>query len=148
MSDVTPSTCPWHPKTPPTWQLQISPMTITNFNYEGSYLPGVICNNVIKSDFGRSITQMHHGIYIMGCVWQTFWILQEKLGISFYFCIMRLVNIQLALYSHVRCNHPWHPLEIPLTPLHRMTPHSWQLQISIMRAHMRWQFSSISEKLG
>ena len=29
-------------------------MTITNFNYEGSYLPGVICNIVVKADLGRS----------------------------------------------------------------------------------------------
>ena len=29
--------------------------------------------------------QMHHGIYIKGCIWQPFWILQEKVGISFYF---------------------------------------------------------------
>ena len=28
--------------------------------------------------------QMHHGIYIMGYIWQPFWILQ-KVGISFYF---------------------------------------------------------------
>ena len=40
--------------------------------------------------FGRSTPQtttiaMHNGIYIMGCIWQTFWILQEKVGISFYF---------------------------------------------------------------
>ena len=28
---------------------------------------------------------MHHGIYIMECIWQPFWILQEKVGISFYF---------------------------------------------------------------
>ena len=28
-------------------------MTITNFNYEGSYLPGVICNIVVKADLGR-----------------------------------------------------------------------------------------------
>ena len=46
--------------------------------------------------------QMHHGIYIKGCIWQPFWILQGKVGISFYFSIMRLVNSQLALYSHVR----------------------------------------------
>ena len=25
--------------------------------------------------------QMHYGIYIMGCIWQPFWILQEKVGI-------------------------------------------------------------------
>ena len=29
-------------------------MTITNFNYEGSYLLGVICNIVVKTDLGRS----------------------------------------------------------------------------------------------
>ena len=29
-------------------------MTITNFNYEGSYLPGVICNIVVIADLGRS----------------------------------------------------------------------------------------------
>ena len=59
-------------------------MTITNFNYEGLYFPGLICNIVVKADHGRSagrsIPQMHHGIYIMGCIWQPFWILQEKGG--------------------------------------------------------------------
>ena len=29
-------------------------MTVTNFNYEGSYLQGVICNIVVKADLGRS----------------------------------------------------------------------------------------------
>ena len=29
--------------------------------------------------------QVHQGIYVMGCIWQSFWILQEKVGISFYF---------------------------------------------------------------
>ena len=28
-------------------------MTITNFNYEGSHLLGVICNIVVKADLGR-----------------------------------------------------------------------------------------------
>ena len=47
---LTPPTCPKHPKTP-----QKHPhMTITNFNYEGSYLPGLICNIVVKADLGRS----------------------------------------------------------------------------------------------
>ena len=47
MSDVnlldTPETPMKHPH-----------MTITNFNYESSYLPGVICNIVVKADVGRS----------------------------------------------------------------------------------------------
>ena len=54
MSDVTPSTPLNTPKTTPTCQIQISTMTITNLNYEGSYLPGVICNIVVKADLGRS----------------------------------------------------------------------------------------------
>ena len=57
---------------------------------------------------------MHHGIYIMGCIWQPFWILQEKVGISFYFWVIRVVNSQLALYSHVRCS----PLDTANTPKH------------------------------
>ena len=61
---------------------------------------------------GRTTPQMHHGIYIMGCIWQPFWILQEKVGISLYFSIIRVVNIQLALYSHVRFN----PVNTPKTP--------------------------------
>ena len=88
-------------------------MTITNFNYEGSYLPGVICNIVVKADRDTSTPQMHHRIYMMGCIWQPFWILQEKVGISFYFWIIRLVNSQLALYSHVRWNLPQHPQNTP-----------------------------------
>ena len=53
MSDVTPltpQTPPKHPETPH--------MTITNFNYESSYLPGVICNIVVKSDLGRWTPQV------------------------------------------------------------------------------------------
>ena len=64
-------------------------MTITNFNYENLYLPGLICSIVVKAlaDLLADIhhPQMHHGIYIMECIWQPFWILQEKVGISFYF---------------------------------------------------------------
>ena len=77
-------------------------MTITNFNYENSYVPDVICN-VVKADLGRSPgrctphPQMHHGMYMMGCIWQPFWILQEKVGISCYFWIIRVVNSHLAL---------------------------------------------------
>ena len=37
---------------------------------------------------------------------------QEKVGISCYFWIIRVVNSQLALYSHVRCN----PLHTPQHP--------------------------------
>ena len=54
-------------------------------HYEGSYLPGLICNIIVKADLGRSASrstpthpQMHHGIYIMEFIWQPFWILQER----------------------------------------------------------------------
>ena len=50
MSDVTPLTPPKHPQTPS----KHPHMTITNFNYENSYLPCVICNIVVKADLGRS----------------------------------------------------------------------------------------------
>ena len=39
----------------------------------------------------------HHGMYIMGCIWQPLLILQEKVGICFYFLIIRVVISQLAL---------------------------------------------------
>ena len=41
-----PPTPPKHPETPQ--------MTITNSNYEGSYLPGLTCNKVVRADLGRS----------------------------------------------------------------------------------------------
>ena len=66
MSDVTPLDTPDTPKHPH--------MTITNVNYENSYLPGLICNIVVKADLGRS-----PGRYtptpkcIMGCIlWDVF----------------------------------------------------------------------------
>ena len=49
MSDVMPLTS-LTPQNPP----NTPHMTITNFNYEGSYLPGVICNIAVKADLGRS----------------------------------------------------------------------------------------------
>ena len=70
----------------------------------------------IGTSAGTSTPQMHHGIYIMGFIWLPFCILQEKVGISFHFWIIRAVNSQLALFSHVRCNlswHPWHPQNTP-----------------------------------
>ena len=49
MSDVTPLGCPNTPEAPP----KHCHTTITNFNYEGSYMSGVICNIVVKADLGR-----------------------------------------------------------------------------------------------
>ena len=95
-----------------TWQLQISTMR-THIC--------LICHIVVKVDLGKSpdrctLThpQMHHGINIMGCIWQPFWILQERVGISFLFWIMRVVNSQFAtgtVMSYVTpLTPPWtHP---------------------------------------
>ena len=41
----------------------------------------------------RSTPQMHHGMYMMGCIWQPFCILQEKAGISCCFCIIRVITV-------------------------------------------------------
>ena len=73
---------------------------------------------VVKNGNWQIYPQMHHGIYIMGCIWQPFWILQEKVGISCYFSIIRVVNTQLALYIHVRCNplDTQHPQTTPKHP--------------------------------
>ena len=104
-------------------------MTITNFNYEGSYLPGLICNIVVKANLGRSpcrsTPQNASGIYIMGCILQPFWILQEKVGISSHLWIIRIVLSQLALYSHVRCN-PSTPPDSPKHPQMTITNFNYE----------------------
>ena len=48
MSDVTPLNTPRPPKHPH--------MTITTFNDEGSYLPGAICNIVVKADLPADLS--------------------------------------------------------------------------------------------
>ena len=121
MSDVTPST-PLTPLKHPQnilphdsykfqlWQLQISTMRVHICQVEYVII-------VVKADHGTSTPQMHHWIYMMGCIWKPFWILQEKVGICFYFWMIRLVNSQVALYNHVRHNPvipPQHPTKHPL----------------------------------
>ena len=121
-------------------------MTITNFNYEGLYFPGLICNIVVKVVLGRSagrsispstdilLSRMAIGRSagrsipadlladlspkcIMG------YILWDVFGSHFGFFkkrwefpliseIIRVVNSQLALYSHVQCN-PQNTLKTP-----------------------------------
>ena len=88
----------------------------------------VRCNPLDTSKTTLKHSQMHHGIYIMQCIWQPFWILQERVGISFNFWIIRLVNNQSEFYSQVRCNPFWPPLDIPETP--QNTP-TWQLKFQL-----------------
>ena len=47
----------------------------------------------------------------MECIWQPFWILQEKVGISFYFWIIMVVNSQ-----HCRVMSDVTPPDTPETP--------------------------------
>ena len=61
--------------TPPSTPLKHPHMTITNVNYEGSYVPGVICNIVVKADLGRSASRSTptHPKCIMGyLLWDVF----------------------------------------------------------------------------
>ena len=55
-------------------------MTITNFSYDGSYLAGLICNIIVKADIGRSPGKSTPNASwdMIGCIWQPFWILQER----------------------------------------------------------------------
>ena len=71
-----------------------TPKTLPHDNYKFQLwgLIFVICHIVVKVDLGKSPDrctpthpQMHHGINIMGCIWQPFLILQERVGISFLF---------------------------------------------------------------
>ena len=91
----------------------------------------------IRAHLGRSpgwwTPQMHHGIYIMGCIWQPYCILQEKVGISYVFLnnygskqsvsIVQSCQIYSPLTSQTPMKHP------------QNTP-TWQLQISTMRPHI------------
>ena len=84
---------------------------------------------------------MHHGIYIMECIWLSFWILQKKVGISFYFWIFRLVNSQLALYSHVRCNPfdiSWHPQSPQNTPHMTITNFNYEDSYGVRISFYFW----------
>ena len=58
-----------------------------------------------------------------------FWILQEKVGISSYFWIIRVVNSQLALYSVVRFNSLDTTQNIPRTPLKHPTNDNKSIQL-------------------
>ena len=63
MSYVTP------PQHPPKQSQNTPYMTNTNFNYEGLYLPGLICNIVVKANLGRSTPwnaswDIYYGMYL------------------------------------------------------------------------------------
>ena len=115
------------PETPP----KHLHMTMTNFSYELSYLPGVICIIVVKANLGRStpppnaLWDIYYGMYLAAILDSS-----SKGGNIFYFWKIGLVNSQLALYSLVRCNTPQTP------PHDNEKFHIWQLQISTMRAHI------------
>ena len=93
----------------------------------------------------RSTPEMHHGIYIMWCISQPFWILQEKVGISSYFWIIRVVNSQLALYIDVRCSplstpkHAQNTLKHPQMTIRDFNSNMWYLPW--IPVHKTWQMN-------
>ena len=73
---------------------------------------------VVKNANWQIYCQMHHGIYIMGCFWWPFWILQEKVGISLYFWIIRLANSTVSICTVMSDVTPplklsWLPQNLP-----------------------------------
>ena len=68
-----------------------------------------ICQQIYPSPPNAS-WDIYYGMYLAAML-DSSW----KGGISFYFWIIRVVNSQLALYSHVRCNPRWYP-NTPETP--------------------------------
>ena len=135
-----------------------TPKTLPHDNYKFQLwgLIFVICHIVVKVDLGRSPDrctpthpQMHHGINIMECIWQPFWILQERVGISFYFWIMRVVNSQLALYSHVICNPLDTPQNTPQMTIRDIISDRWYLPWipvhKIWQMNILWQMDPSSE---
>ena len=62
------------------------------------------------ADLPPNFTARYHGMYIMGCIWQPLWILQEKVGILF---MLNLGSNQSV--STVECCQS-NPLNIPNTP--------------------------------
>ena len=65
------------------WQYEISTVRAHSGRSNGRYTP--------------TYSARHHGMYIMGCICQPLWILEDKVGICFYFLIIRVVISQLAL---------------------------------------------------
>ena len=76
---------------------------------------------------GRSVQQIYPSKCIMGYIlWDVFGshfgFFKKKVGISFYFWIIRVVICQLTLYSHVRCKPHLTPLKYLKQP-HETPPH-------------------------
>ena len=96
---------------PKYWHLVVKNGNFT-FYYESSYWQII---------YPSAFSARHHGMYIIGCIWQPLWILQEKVGICCYWWIIRVVMSHLALYSVVRSNSPqppdtaWHPNTLQMT---------------------------------
>ena len=66
------------------WQMKwhISPQLLSSSGQEWQFYI-----STVRAHIGRStpLSTMHHGISIMGCNWQSLWILQVKVEICFYF---------------------------------------------------------------
>ena len=74
------------------------------------------------------LLQMHVGSYIKACIWHIAAdsCSEEQVGNFILISdIIRVVNSQLALYSHVRCKPPWHPWNTPETSPHDQISHPY-----------------------
>ena len=80
------------------WQFQISIVTAHIGRSTGRSTPqssidalNTVTPNLadLPADLPPHNSAMHHEMYITGCIWQPLWILQEKVGICFYFSIVR-----------------------------------------------------------
>ena len=80
-------------------------MAITDSHPESSYLTGLTCNVMLEfilademADIPPSIQcKASWDVYYGMLIWQPLWILEVKVGICFYFSIIRVVISQLAL---------------------------------------------------
>ena len=125
----------------PYWQPLTHPETPPHDNYKFQ-LWGLIfgrCNSVIlllKLILAvHTPPQMHHGIYIMGCIWQPFWILQEKVGISFYFCIIRFRKQSFSIVQSCQMKTLSTPPDTPDTP----TKHTHMIVLNFIYDNYKFQ---------
>ena len=58
-------------------------LVVKNGNFTFLLLESILADQ--WADLPLHFSAMHHGISIMGCIWQPLWILQEKVGICFHF---------------------------------------------------------------
>ena len=113
------------------WQFYISTVRVHIGRSTGRSTPPLLASHgqewkfyisAVRVHIGRAncrctphtqFSAIHHGMSITGCIWQSLWILQEKVGICFYFWIIRVVISQ-----HCRVLSDLTLLDTPNAPKH------------------------------